>query len=64
MCRPSFEWNANGEHASYDDYALMRNKWGANAVRISLKYAQKPLSIFLLIDYIILIFLFYYNFNL
>jgi hypothetical protein len=36
MCRPSFEWNAQGEHASYDDYALMRNKWGANAVRISL----------------------------
>lgn len=36
MCRPSFEWNAVGEHASYDDYALMRNKWGANAVRISL----------------------------
>lgn len=36
MCRPSFEWNAEGEHASYDDYALMRNKWGANAVRISL----------------------------
>jgi hypothetical protein len=36
MCRPSFEWNVEGEHASYNDYALMRNQWGANAVRISL----------------------------
>jgi len=36
VCRPSFEWNVNGEHASYSDYALMRNKWGSNAVRISL----------------------------
>jgi endoglucanase len=36
MCRPSFEWNANGEQASLSDYTLMRNKWGANVVRISL----------------------------
>jgi endoglucanase len=36
MCRPSFEWNPEGEYASYNDYALMRNKWGANSVRISL----------------------------
>ena len=36
MCRPSFEWNAAGEHASASDYALMKNSWGANAVRISL----------------------------
>lgn len=36
MCRPSFEWNAVGEKASKDDYALMRNMWGANSVRISL----------------------------
>lgn len=36
MCRPSFEWNVAGEHASYNDYALMRNQWGANTVRISL----------------------------
>jgi len=36
VCRPSFEWDINGEHASQSDYALMRNMWGANAVRISL----------------------------
>lgn len=34
--RPSFEWNALGEDASLSDYSLMRDKWAANVVRISL----------------------------
>lgn len=33
--RPSFEWNAIGEHASLADYTLMKG-WGANVVRVSL----------------------------
>jgi hypothetical protein len=36
VCRPSFEWNRLGEQASLDDYTLMKNKWGANVVRLSL----------------------------
>lgn len=36
VCRPSFEWNPVGEKASRADYALMKNNWKANAVRISL----------------------------
>jgi len=36
VCRPSFEWNAQGEDASSSDYALMKNMWGANVVRIAL----------------------------
>jgi len=34
--RPSFEWNAVGEHASLADYTLMKVMWGANVVRVSL----------------------------
>jgi endoglucanase len=35
MCRPSFEWNPNGEYASLEDYQLMKD-WGSNVVRLAL----------------------------
>ncbi len=38
ICRPSLEWNKLGEQLLLADYARMR-EWGANVVRISLKYA-------------------------
>lgn len=31
------EWNTNGEGLSLADYTLMK-AWGANCVRVSLKY--------------------------
>jgi hypothetical protein len=36
MCRPSLEWQADGQYLSLSDYTLMKNDWKANAVRLSL----------------------------
>lgn len=44
--RPSLEWNVVGQYLSLSDYTLMKG-WGANVVRLSLKYVCSQIGVML-----------------